>query len=320
MAVNSGNSADSVRDYLAAVNCPWPAIVDEDRSFEAACGVGEISLQNIWQTCVVNPEGNFYFTNIDGLERHLRTAKWNIDPTGIPASLRNAWRALEFGQVSGAITALKGAVTSSEAEELARQRLDAEIGSRLAARLTAARALASENKPWQASQLYRGILDEYRGFDEARLEEALGALKELLPGLLGEVWRGLEQTEPAAYQRLIEQLGNELTLRLEAASALRDEKPWEAVKAYQRILDDFNGFDKSRLVGASDALRELHKTEAVKNEAQAMKALERAREKLASIADKKTEPVKVELKKLIEKYPTTEAARDAQELLRFLDG
>ncbi len=319
MAVNSGNSADSVQSYLASVNCPWPAIVDEDRSFETACGVGEISLQNIWQTCVVTPEGTLFFANIDGLERHLRTARWNVDPTGIPASLQDAWRALEFGQVSGAIAALKGAVTASEAEEHARQRLDAEIGNRLAARLTAARGLASENKPWEASKLYQGILDEYRGFDEARLGEARGALKELLPGLLGEVWRGLEQTEPAAYQRLNEQLGNELALRLAAASALaRDGNPWPAVKAYQRILDDFNGFDRSRLVGASDALRELQKTETVKNEAQAMKALERAREKLASIADKKNEPVKVELRKLIEKYPATEAARDAQQLLRSL--
>lgn len=320
MAVNSGNSAETVGEYLASVNCPWPAIVDEDRSFETACEVGEISLQNIWQTCVITPEGTLFFTNIDGLDRYLKTARWNIDPSGIPAGLQDAWRALEFAQVGAAIAALKGAVTSSAAEEEARQRLHAEIDKQFAARLTAARALAEEDRPWEAARSYRGILDDYRGFDEARLEEARGALRELLPGLLGEVWRGLEQTEPAAYQRMGEALANELALRVAAAGTLaQEEKLWEAAKAYQQILDDFGGLEKSRLVPASDALRELQKNETVKNETQAMKTLERAREKLAAITDKKTEPVKGELRKLIEKYPATEAARDARVLLRSLD-
>jgi hypothetical protein len=317
VAVNSGNSAEAVRDYLAVVECPWPAIVDEDRSFETACGVGEISLQNVWQTCVITPEGTLFFANVDGLERHLRTAKWRIDPQGIPAALRDAWRALEFGQTSAAIARLQGVATSSPEEEAARARLHAEVGSQLAARLTAAQGLASEDRLWEASRAYQRILDEFSGYDAARLAEVSGALAELVPGLLQEVWRALELTEPAAFQRLSEELGNVLALRMEAAKTLAEEgKPWEAAKAYQCLLDDFGGFDKSRLVGAAEALRELQKNEVVKNETQAMKALERAREKLASSADTKDDPARNELRKLVEKYPSTEAARLAQELLR----
>ena len=59
IAVNSGKSHADVAKYLRRNKINWPTIVDSDRGFEKTAGVGEISLKNIWQVFVIDPDGKF---------------------------------------------------------------------------------------------------------------------------------------------------------------------------------------------------------------------------------------------------------------------
>ena len=53
IAVNSGNSRESVEAYAKEVKLPWPVIVDPKRELEQQCLGNQISLQNITQVKLV---------------------------------------------------------------------------------------------------------------------------------------------------------------------------------------------------------------------------------------------------------------------------
>ncbi len=316
LAVNSGNSSSSVKSYLDRVNVKWPAIVDRDRKFEAACRVGEISLRNIWQTRVITPKGALRHASVDQIGRYLKQAKWNLDPTGIPIGLKPTWRALEFGDVLRAASLLTAAREKVNATDAAFVRLKAEIDRVLVARVAAADALVRSDRLSEANVAYRSILRDFDGYRHEGVTKASSAIQRLLPGLIRDVMSSLERSEDAAFDKLRQELVKLLAARLRSAGELvASGRRWEATKAYEHILFHYDGLAKKLLREAKSALRELKKNDDVKNQLAARRSFDRALENLQSSDPKKQEKGKADLVKLCKSYPGTEAAGKAQAIL-----
>jgi hypothetical protein len=177
IAVNSGNPRAAVEQYAREVDLKWPVIVDADRSLEAAAGVGQISLQNIYQMRLILPNGsitNGDWNNIEGsAERALKGAKWKIDPTGLSPQLKPAWMALELGDTPGASQMLKKLRPSAKGdvkESLAK--LDAAVASEIESLVAEGKAAMTSGNKLAAYKACDQLLERYGGFAlPAGLEE-----------------------------------------------------------------------------------------------------------------------------------------------------
>lgn len=170
IAVNSGNAKAAVNTYVSSVKCDWPAYVDLDRSYEKNFGF-EISLQNIYQTILVDGKGNTHTggMNEESIKRVLPTASWKIPPSEIPDSLKKAWRALEFGQTAVAAPLVKQALGASDAKvKEAAKKLEAVIQADITKRLEAAKADNEGSKKWDAYKGYAFVAENYKDFAESK--------------------------------------------------------------------------------------------------------------------------------------------------------
>lgn len=172
IAVNSGNSESSVKGYLKTANIEFPAIVDQDRSFESAMKVGKLSLQNVWQTRVIRPDGNISYApsaEIDKtIESMLATAKWKVDPETVPAPLNAAWKGVEFGEYATAIPQIKRFLRSrDEKTKAAAEQLNTVIESDLNAAFAEAEKAEKDDNKWLAYKTYDQIAKDYRGHAKA---------------------------------------------------------------------------------------------------------------------------------------------------------
>jgi len=171
IAVNSGNQRDDVMSYVREVNLPWPTIVDTTRKFEQDSGVNEISLQNIYQARIITPDGKLSMGSAQdpegSAERALSGAKWNIDPTGIPAPLVPVWRALEFGLSSASTGAmLKAGLNSKDATVKAgAEKLNSIVQERVAAELKTAKELYGAGEKWKSYKMVDALTVQYVGVD-----------------------------------------------------------------------------------------------------------------------------------------------------------
>jgi hypothetical protein len=111
IAVNSGNPKSAVEGYAKSTKFEWPILVDEAGETERAFGT-KISLQNIYQWFLVDPEGRsspagFDVTaikaKIDGM---LPQAKWFFDGVAVPAKLKPLAQEIEMGQYDPAVSIL----------------------------------------------------------------------------------------------------------------------------------------------------------------------------------------------------------------------
>ena len=170
IAVNSGSSRGEVASYIKQKQVSWPTLVDSDRSFEKQCGVAEISLQNIYQLRVLGSDGTLSPGSPQqmeqAVERALQTAKWNVDPADMPANLKTAWQAVEFGNYAAAATQVKGGLKSNKPDvKAASEKLHEHVQNRLQQRFDAAQTAAAAGKAWEAYKTYSALLVEFRGYE-----------------------------------------------------------------------------------------------------------------------------------------------------------
>ena len=108
IGVNSGTNPQQVAAYARQTRIPWPVIADVTRELEQKVGIPEISLQNIMQAAYISADGQLRRASWSDrpatIDRALVGASWKVDPATIPANLRNAWKAIEFGKYSLAAT------------------------------------------------------------------------------------------------------------------------------------------------------------------------------------------------------------------------
>lgn len=170
IAVNSGNSRGQVESYARQNRITIPIIVDSDRTLENQLGVGEISLQNIWAAAILNADGRVVRANASDLEaaasQALQGAKWNVDPEGIPADLRPAWQAIEFGNFAAGAPAVSKGLKSGKAEvKEAAEKLNAYAQGLIEEQLDSAQKALADNDKFEAYRLYFAIKSDFKGFE-----------------------------------------------------------------------------------------------------------------------------------------------------------
>ncbi len=191
VAVNSGTPTAAVERYAHSVRLTWPVIVDTDRSFEKACRVSEINLQNISVVCCLTPQGQLRPGRWDDVEdtvaQALKGASWKVDPAAVPDDLKIAWRNIEFANYSKAATTLTKALASRSSDvKAAAEKLSDVVTSQATADLEAAAAVVGKSK-YRAHEQYTTIAERYNGFPAAK--EAAAARRELVkdPALRAEL-------------------------------------------------------------------------------------------------------------------------------------
>jgi thiol-disulfide isomerase/thioredoxin len=184
IGVNSGNPWTTVAAYAKENRIDWPIIVDPSRQFEQQAGVGEISLQNIYQACVLTPDGRLQRANSADLagaaDRALAGAKWNVEPEGIPDSLRAVWLAVEFNDFAPSANAIKRAAASRNPEEKAAgEKLLAFIEKTMNEEVAVVKQLDNSGQAWPAYKAYQAFSERFRGYfppegAAARIRELAG--------------------------------------------------------------------------------------------------------------------------------------------------
>ena len=243
VAVSSGTQKEEMKGYIKTANVTWPLIHDVDRSFESACDVDKISLQNIHQVRFVTGGGEILTGNWQKLDwtvdYALKDAKWRIDPADIPETLKAAWRAVESRKYGGAAPAILSALKAKDAETQAAAKL-----------------------------LYDATMKDMRK-------------------------RGSE-----------------------AWALGKSGSKWTAYMALDAFCTDFDGFPiPKKVVSARDKLAENPR---ILDEAKARKLLSAAQGMAATDDPKKVATARKRLQSLLKRYPDSEAATDANELLENL--
>lgn len=170
IGVNSGTPPRELAGYLRQNRINLPVIMDVDRSLEKASNVGEISLQNIYQARIITADGTMRSANAGDLEgsiqQALQGAKWNVDPTGMPAELQAAWAAVEFGTPAAGAQAIRRAqrAASGPAKDAA-DRLVAYVDSQIQASMTEAQSFETAGQNWDAYKVYAELQEKFRGYD-----------------------------------------------------------------------------------------------------------------------------------------------------------
>ncbi len=108
IAINSGNPKAAVESYAKDVKFEWPILVDEANETEKAYGF-KISLQNIYQWVIVDPEGKIRPVGADDkraeqvIKDLLPQARMFFDGIPIPEKLKPLAREVEMGSYDPAV-------------------------------------------------------------------------------------------------------------------------------------------------------------------------------------------------------------------------
>jgi len=111
IAVNSGNPKSAVEGYAKSTKFEWPILVDEAGETEKAFGT-KISLQNIYQWFLVDPEGRSSPAGFDvpaikaKIDGMLPRAKFTFDGIAVPAKLKPFAQEIELGHYDPAVSIL----------------------------------------------------------------------------------------------------------------------------------------------------------------------------------------------------------------------
>lgn len=224
VAVNSGTSRPEIEAYLRTQKVNWVAINDWDRSFEKQFGF-EISLQNIAQVEMLLPDGSFKsgrYNDIGGSATEAATsAKWKVDPTDIPANLRPAWLAIEFGSYPDAAKAITRGLAGKGPQLEVAQKLNTVVMDHLTARVAAAQKQLDEGKHWEAFKGFSVIPIRFKGY----------AIPEDVATRITELGKNDEVKKEQAAQKLL--------TRAQQSAAKSPNNLKAAIKQLQAIVQEY---------------------------------------------------------------------------------
>lgn len=232
--MNSGNDSRSVASYLSSNKVSWPTIVDTNRQFEKAAINTEISLSNIWRTYLVDGQGNLQACSSStealkkDLDSVLKTASWNVDPELIPADMKEAWMAVEFGNYTiAAKTVQRGLKSRKEETKAGAQALNDLVQGKLEPAATSAAKMKDSEKHWEAYKAYTDLEAKFTGYlgDSINTKEILKELKS------------------------IKQVKNELSAmkQLQSASTVADRSGFKkAVGKLTKLIEKYPGTEAAK--------------------------------------------------------------------------
>ena len=168
IGVNSGSSPEKTRSYVKQNRISIPVIMDPDRSLEKKAGVPEISLKNILQARMIDPDGELKAVNGFDISSALQTAaaqaSWNVDPAGFPPKVMATWRQIEFGNYTAAAKMMKRFSSDRSPEvKAAAASLNSYIDDKISTIVADAEASASADENWKAYRLYDQIKMQFVG-------------------------------------------------------------------------------------------------------------------------------------------------------------
>ena len=115
----------------------------------------------------------------------------------------------------------------------------------------------------------------------------------------------------AGAEALLEFVNQKINTKLKEADEARvSDEAWSAYKQYSVISEQFRGYEMD--IDLRTVLKELKSEDAVKSEFSAMRMFESAKKQFARTGMKRTI---VKLKRIVAKYPDTEGAVMAQEVI-----
>jgi hypothetical protein len=128
---------------------------------------------------------------------------------------------------------------------------------------------------------------------------------------LNEASQSRDETIKAGADALLTLVKRQIQVKLDAAKeAQTNSQVWSAYKLYSAVGDQFKGYELD--VDLRSILKELKSTDAVKAELSAMRLFESAKKQFARNGMKRT---LVKLNRIVDKYPDTEAATMAREVI-----
>ena len=144
-------------------------IADESRSFEKAMGVGPISLDNIYGYKSINAAGEASSCGSDFKQVAndlLQEAKWNVDPSALPDSLKKAWVSVEFGNFASASkTLVRAEKSKDEAVKSGATLLLDYVKGKMTENLKAAEEAKESGEIWKAYKLYSATEQQFKGYE-----------------------------------------------------------------------------------------------------------------------------------------------------------
>ncbi|MEI6233423.1 MAG: hypothetical protein WCT04_10240 [Planctomycetota bacterium] len=170
IGINSGHAVPQVTSYVKGVKTEWAIYADVDRSFESLMLSKPISLQNIHQTMIMTPSGEFHgIGDIKvAVDKELPKAKWKMDPKEIPDMLKKAWLSLEFGQTAQAVTTIKQAMNASDKTiKAAAAKLEDVVKADITKLMTSAQEKVAASQKWDGYKLYDTVTQSYKPYPEA---------------------------------------------------------------------------------------------------------------------------------------------------------
>ena len=184
VAVNSGNDAAAVAQYVKGVELDWPVIVDTNRQFESQWvqlwGGTPISLSNVHQVAFLTRDGRQQsgrWYDVEGSAKKVIAGR--VDPKVMPGALAPTWKQIQGGQYAAALPALKKGLGASnpEIKNAAEFALDY-AESKMREWANHANQTRKDGKSWEAYKLYASLGRAFNGYTFP--EEIKAAQKELL--------------------------------------------------------------------------------------------------------------------------------------------
>jgi len=184
IGINSGTSKSAVEEYAKSNKMEWPIWVDEQRETEKPFGF-KISLQNIYQWYVMDPEGKLHNAPFEeaalraDIDRYLATAKMTFDGITIPDKLKPLARDLELGQYDPYLPELAALAAKSPKDiQSAAQAMYEKLKPLAETGLEKAKALESAGKKYLAYVEFSKVAAWFRRTDyEKTATAALASLK-----------------------------------------------------------------------------------------------------------------------------------------------
>jgi hypothetical protein len=184
IAVNSGTTKADVEGYAKSTSFEYPILVDTSRAVEKALIGQEISLQNIYQWVVIDPDGKAQRMGPDQatvdmkIQALLPSAKFTFDGITIPAQLKPLAKDLELGIYEPGIADL-AAVAGKATKDLgeAAKAMYAKFTPMAEEGLEKGKAAQAEMKPWKAYVEFERVATWFKKTDYEKT--ATAALSEL---------------------------------------------------------------------------------------------------------------------------------------------
>lgn len=177
-AVNADNPPAKVAQAVRDLRIPFPTMADVNGKYQYDWGFRGVNKQYPLHYGVVRADGSAEYATTEQVEQYVKeflpAAKWRIDPATVTERLQKAWRAAEFGDMTGAISQLKRLTKlKDEKEQQVADAIQAIVDDSLKRQMGEAGQLKSTGKTWQAYKAYNRIADAFKGLpgaDEARAE------------------------------------------------------------------------------------------------------------------------------------------------------